>query len=304
MGRIRELSSSTGPLLLEADTLVGRAPHCGVPLVDHRVSNEHAALRWRNKAWAVRDLGSTNGTWLNDKLISSGSDHPLQVGDELAFGAKELLWRFEEDGVPQPMLCRLDGEMRCELSDGVIVIPNVERSTASVFRGADGSWTLEADDRVRSIAPGSVLEIGGATWRFSCPTQWQATVKTRSLRLVQESTLYFEVSSDEEHVALSVATADGRLAMGNSSSYYLLLTLARIRDQERGSVAPSEAGWVHRESLITMLRTGEQQLNVWVHRIRARFSSKDFLDYASIVERRDGTGQLRIGVERNVIQAA
>jgi FHA domain len=287
--------------MLEGDSIVGRAPHCTIRVQDHRISNEHASLRWRSDAWLVRDLGSTNGTWLNGGALRLGVDHRLKQGDELAFGAKELLWRLEDDGAPQPMLCSLDGEEPCVMVDGVIAIPDAEDALASIFRAADGSWTLELADGSRPVAAGLTIELLGSRWRFSCPQELEETAKNRPLRLVQESTLTFHVSSDEEHVSLSVDCAEEHLAMGSQSAFYLLLVLARVRLQERCTLPASESGWIHREDLMSMLRCGEQQLNVWVHRIRARFARSEFLDYASIIERRDGSGQLRVGVEQCVI---
>jgi FHA domain len=300
VGRISTLPAATC-VTLESDSIVGRAPHCTIRVQDHRISNEHASLRWRGDAWLVRDLGSTNGSWLNGEALRVGVDHRLKAGDELAFGAKELLWRFEDDGAPQPMLSPLDGGEPCVMVDGVIAIPSADDAVASIFRAAEGSWTLEQAAGARPITAGLTIELLGARWRFSCPQELAETAKNTPLRLVQESTLCFVVSSDEEYVSLSVESGDERLAMGSQSPFYLLLILARVRLQEEGRLPPSESGWIHREDLMSMLRCGEQQLNVWVHRIRARFSRSEFLDYASIIERRDGSGQLRVGVGRCII---
>lgn len=300
MGRIRQPAASSSTVL-DSDAIVGRASQCAVRVHDQRVSNEHAALRWSGRNWIVRDLGSTNGTWLNGELVKPGSDQPLTQGDRLAFGAKEILWIFEEDSAPEPMLCPLDGGDPCIMADGVIAVPSIDNASASIFRGADGSWTLEMQDRASPIFAGSVVEVAGTRWRFSCPQKLEATTKTRPLRLIQESRLAFDVSSDEEHVRVIVECAEEQVSISNLSAAYLLLTLARVRIQEQGNVPAAESGWIHRDDLIRMLHCGEQQLNVWVHRIRARFAKSDFLDYASIIERREGTGQLRVGVENCAI---
>ena len=284
--------------------MVGRAPLCAVRASDPRVSNEHACLRWQQKAWSIRDLTSTNGTWVNGQRIASGTNVPLVAGDRLAFGDRALEWEFCDDSAPGPMVVPVAGGDACMIADGVIAVPNAEAATATIFRGADGTWTLETSDRVKSIVAGEVFAVLGQDFRFSCPNEWEATTKTRSLRLVHESTLYFDVSKDEDHVALTVETDGEMVQMGELSIFYLLLTLARIRKREQEQHSPRECGWVHRENLMDMLRCGEQKLNLWVHRIRAKFSEKDFLDYARVIERRDGSGQLRIGVSRLVLEPA
>lgn len=301
VGRIRELRTERA-FTLEAYTPVGRAAHGGLLLKDERVSNEHACLKWKSgQGWVVRDLGSTNGTWVNGELLPPRGDRPLVVGDRLAFGASDELWAFEDGSAPEPMASPVGGGESCTIADGVIAIPSPENALGTIFQGTDGSWVFETTNATMPLTSGTIFDVAGRLWRFSCPSEWFATTKSQQLRLVQDSTLIFEVSNDEEHVTLNVTHQGERIPMGHLSAFYFLLTLARIRVREREHLTERESGWVHREDLMTMLRCGEQQLNVWVHRIRARFSSKGFLDYASIIERRDGSGQLRIGVDRIVL---
>lgn len=301
MGRLRA-SQSNESRTLEAYSLVGRGPTCGVVLKDERVSYEHACLKYVTKGWALRDLGSTNGTWLNGHKVTAGTDVVLRVGDNIAFGESALVWQLEDAEPPEPMAVAVLSGEPATLTDGVILLPSAENPAASIFRSADGGWTLEASDRVRALEPGEVFELDGTSFRFSCPNEWQATAKIQRIRLVTESVLHFDVSDDEEHVSLSVECDGERMPLGRSNAYYFLLTLARLRNADQRAHRDSEAGWTHRDELMDLLKCGEQQLNVWVFRVRAKFASKDFLDYASIVERRDGSGQLRIGVPRNVIR--
>ncbi len=64
---------------------VGRAPGCGVALADDTfVSQLHARVFRRDGSLYVEDLGSTNGTFLNKKPVSSAV--PLRKGDRLQVG--------------------------------------------------------------------------------------------------------------------------------------------------------------------------------------------------------------------------
>ena len=57
------------------------------------VSRVHCLLMMRGGRLIVRDLGSSNGTWLNGKQLENNRDVPLSKGDVIAIGsAKE---RFE-----------------------------------------------------------------------------------------------------------------------------------------------------------------------------------------------------------------
>ena len=69
-----------------ADELtVGRAAGCGVALPDDTfVSQLHARVFRRDGDAYVEDLGSTNGTYLNQKKVTAAV--PLRKGDQLQIG--------------------------------------------------------------------------------------------------------------------------------------------------------------------------------------------------------------------------
>lgn len=71
------------PLKDRALTL-GRAPHVDVPIDDVYASDEHARIEPEDGGWSVRDLGSTNGTFLNDAKVTRST--PLSAGDQLRLG--------------------------------------------------------------------------------------------------------------------------------------------------------------------------------------------------------------------------
>jgi pSer/pThr/pTyr-binding forkhead associated (FHA) protein len=70
-------------------TVVGRARACEVHLDSSRVSRRHCCLAFGNGQVLVRDLGSTNGTWINGHRIAEAT---LLPGDVL--GIAHLRFRF------------------------------------------------------------------------------------------------------------------------------------------------------------------------------------------------------------------
>ncbi len=50
--------------------VIGRDPGNGIQLADRRVSRVHAILYAEDQAWKIRDINSSNGTFLDEKKIS------------------------------------------------------------------------------------------------------------------------------------------------------------------------------------------------------------------------------------------
>jgi pSer/pThr/pTyr-binding forkhead associated (FHA) protein len=70
-------------------TLLGRYRDCEVQLDSSRVSRRHCCLAFGIGEVLVRDLGSTNGTWINGRRVEVGR---LQHGDVL--GIAHLRFRL------------------------------------------------------------------------------------------------------------------------------------------------------------------------------------------------------------------
>jgi pSer/pThr/pTyr-binding forkhead associated (FHA) protein len=61
--------------------MVGRHPECDVQLQSRRVSRRHCVIALVRGDVVIRDLGSTNGTWINGRRVAAGWIRP---GDEVA----------------------------------------------------------------------------------------------------------------------------------------------------------------------------------------------------------------------------
>lgn len=73
---------------LSGSTDIGRAEACTIRLDDTYVSQMHARLYGQDGSWYVEDLGSTNGTFLNDRRVVA----PVEVhaGDIVKVGKTVL----------------------------------------------------------------------------------------------------------------------------------------------------------------------------------------------------------------------
>jgi pSer/pThr/pTyr-binding forkhead associated (FHA) protein len=73
------------PHQLDAHSRIGRQiEERGVAVLDPSVSRNHAELVFENGQWTIRDLGSANGTCVEDKLIDAATT--VQPGNRIRFG--------------------------------------------------------------------------------------------------------------------------------------------------------------------------------------------------------------------------
>ena len=88
------LVALTGEADIDVDrslVLVGRDPHCDARLASSRVSRWHCCLTEVDGEVLVRDLGSTNGVFINGRRRESGR---LRPGDVLSIA--HVRYRLEE----------------------------------------------------------------------------------------------------------------------------------------------------------------------------------------------------------------
>jgi DNA-binding winged helix-turn-helix (wHTH) protein len=77
--------------LAEGENLIGRDPSCGVWLDQPGVSRRHARVRVTEDVAEIEDLGSTNGTFVNEIAITG--PHQLRDSDVIRIGSVDVKYR-------------------------------------------------------------------------------------------------------------------------------------------------------------------------------------------------------------------
>jgi pSer/pThr/pTyr-binding forkhead associated (FHA) protein len=72
-------------------SVLGRDPDCDIPVEDPRVSWRHASVKLKGGSYVIEDLGSRNGTWLNEERIAGRSE--LRDEDVVRVGATQFVFR-------------------------------------------------------------------------------------------------------------------------------------------------------------------------------------------------------------------
>lgn len=296
MGRLLR-DSSEDHLELRSHHLIGRDPSCHLRLVRPEVSGVHAAIRWSMRGWELRDLGSRNGTLVDGRTVTPGEWVPLSEGSQLAFGHPDVRWTLSSAAAPLARAFPVDGGPALQERGGLLSLPSAADPQVLIHRSTNGEWVVEDPDGTGPPPEDAVLRLGEQAWVLELPELDPRTPMSREASLADAS-LYFQVSLDEEYVEVEVEVAGKRHALRPRAHHYLLLTLARLRleDAAVDPDAPASHGWVAMEQLTGMLRMGERPLNLQIFRIRQEFAELGLREAQDIVQRRRGTGQLRLYV--------
>ncbi len=287
--------------VLETEHLVGRSQRAALQLESPYVSAQHATIRWVSNGWELRDLGSRNGTFVDDAPVKPGQPFGLARGARISFGHVEQTWELVDAGAPRPMVVPLERDAEPLFLEGdILALPSQDDPKATVLRGGDGAWRLERDDEVVALSAHHLFEVSGRRFRFSCPEVLSETSTVdwhdASGIVLSHLGLRFRVSRDEEFVEVLVEGGRDPVHLGSRGHNYLLLLLARARLEDAAQNLPeSSCGWMYQDDLIQALRVSSERLNIDIFRIRKQFSGIPWIpDATHVVERRPRTKQLRI----------
>jgi len=96
--RLRGISGDVKGRTWEADSVLraGRLSTLEIVLDDGSVSRRHAELRRADSGWFVRDMDSTNGTYVNGIRLTSTAERQVQSRDIVQFGKVAMMVELNE----------------------------------------------------------------------------------------------------------------------------------------------------------------------------------------------------------------
>ena len=156
--QLNALTEALGDLTLSvSDSLsVGRGSDNDVVLGSKQVSRNHAVLSVLNGELYVKDLESSNGTFINEQRIEGNKSQRLDANDTLGFAG----FNFQ---VNAPVAATLDNEQAAPaVSDEPVLSANSDTSTESIPAAAEPAIVApvvsEAADKKPTIEETSIQE--------------------------------------------------------------------------------------------------------------------------------------------------
>src|SRR5215468_7048471 len=138
---VRGRSATTTLKLADGVTTLGRHDDCLIRIKSSQVSRRHCELLEVGGKLTVRDLGSSNGTFVNGKRVLG--QQPLKAGDELTVGAITLrvVTLGRQDAAPQGAPASKPGDTA--VVDAVPVEDGDEEEFEIAFDEADAPTNLD-----------------------------------------------------------------------------------------------------------------------------------------------------------------
>ena len=156
--QLNALTEALGDLTLSvSDSLsVGRGSDNDVVLGSKQVSRNHAVLSVLNGELYVKDLESSNGTFINEQRIEGNKSQRLNANDTLGFASFDFQ-------VIAPVAATLDNEQAVPVvSDEPVLSTNAATSTESIPAAAESAVVApvvsEAADKKPTIEETSIQE--------------------------------------------------------------------------------------------------------------------------------------------------
>ncbi len=134
---------------LEGSIEIGREASTGLPIDDEQASRRHARVTAQGDIAMVEDLGSTNGTYLNESPVEG--QQTIRPGDRLRVGLTVFELRTAVDVQRQP--------------SAVIPVPQVTQLSPGVLEPVSERELLPEPAAVAEVVEG--LDEGGAPPAFA-----------------------------------------------------------------------------------------------------------------------------------------
>jgi pSer/pThr/pTyr-binding forkhead associated (FHA) protein len=93
---VQHKKANVKSVVLHTDALIGRSTECNLRLASGLVSRRHCKLLISDEQVAVIDLGSSNGTFLNEDKITPKVEVPIPAGSELTIGPARFIVQYDD----------------------------------------------------------------------------------------------------------------------------------------------------------------------------------------------------------------
>lgn len=123
-------------VVLKHDAIIGRSAECGLRIASSLVSRQHCKISILDDSVLVRDLGSSNGTFLNGSRLDPEKDYPVEPDAQLSVGGVNFTVRFDAPVAASPVVAPPPGS--------TVDLPGIASLRAKETESLTAEWSAAA----------------------------------------------------------------------------------------------------------------------------------------------------------------
>ncbi len=134
--------------------VIGRDNNCHIQILDKGISRNHTLVEFKDDHFVLVDLGSTNGTFVNNKITISKT---LQSGDIIKIGQTEI--RYEESKPQGSSLIMVDDALEAASRNMIMERVDVNRSLYVSSQKAAGKPVQDGKPDLTGVYLSTIYEV-------------------------------------------------------------------------------------------------------------------------------------------------
>ena len=288
---VLEGNTHTHQLTLSIKPLsVGRAPSNDLVLTESTVSWHHAQFWLEGEQVWMRDLGSRNGTFINNEQVQTsqkvyggtrirlGSEITLQILGDSRGHEEPKIWFLED--LSKDVRFPVTGE-RFRIGSGNLCdlrLPDGPERAATLLLHQDGLLELGLEGETTPLEPDTPFEVAGRSFRMTRVASDHAPTAEWGLQpYPYRAEVSIEGPTGPQSLLVDPRNQNEMLLTGNRG--VLLYVLAkRLHDDREKGLGPTEEGWCNDQDVAKgiwgRLPKETNALHVLVYRLRKAVEKK------------------------------
>ncbi len=275
---------------------LGRAPTNDVCIQDDRISWHHAMVWFEGGTLWIKDLGSRNGTHVDDQRISTPTALAAQSTVRLGPDLKLELEVVGEQSVDIPLAFAIevaDGSLRYPIMSDRFVIgssPDADlrledgpEEAAMVMLVGMGEVWLGVDDEDHPLEPDVPFKVAGRSFVLRVADQVHApTAAPEGERYNYRLEATLEGATGPEATLLNLGIGTRYVVSAENRAVLLYLLATQVGKDRDAGMGPSECGWIQDQSVATGIwgrgskGKDTNSLHVLVYRLRRELKAAGF----------------------------
>lgn len=282
----------TFPTPISEPLLIGRAPGNGLVLTSEHISWHHAMLWVEGARLWIKDIGSSNGTFIDDKRVLKPS--PVEPSSTIRLGT-DVTIRFQDNkrvALHDLFIEEVDKPGVTPIASNRLYIGTAEDSDVMLDSGPERAATLQihsdgeiwigTSDGEHALEIGEHFEVAGRQFRICQKVQRTPTMLAMDMRYPYHLSVNLQGAIGPRAQLRDLKTGKVFEIQSNNRVVLLYILARRLAEDRESTQSKDAEGWCKDEEVSSGIwgRNWQEHsaghLHVLVHRLRNQIKTGGF----------------------------